>query len=52
MDSVGLSALIATAKRLAEGDQLVLVSPQDTVRRALELSGVTWALPNLVVQDN
>jgi hypothetical protein len=47
-----LSALIAAARRLAEGDQLVLISPQATVRRALELSGVAGALPNLVVQDN
>ena len=52
LDSVGLSALIATARRLTEGDQLVLISPQDTVRRALELSGVAGALPNLVVQDS
>jgi anti-anti-sigma factor len=51
LDSVGLSALIATAKRLGEGGQLVLVSPQDTVLRALQLSGVVGALPNLVVRD-
>jgi anti-anti-sigma factor len=51
LDSVGLSAIIATAKRLEDGAQLVLISPQDTVRRTLQLSGVAGALPNLVVRD-
>jgi anti-anti-sigma factor len=51
LDSVGLSALIATARRLGGGDQLVLVSPQETVRRTLQISGVAGAMPNLVVED-
>ena len=52
LDSVGLSALIATARRLGEGDHLVLISPQDTVRRTLQISGVAGALPSLIVEDD
>jgi anti-anti-sigma factor len=52
MDSVGLSTLIATARRLGEGGLLVLVSPQETVLRTLQLSGIAGALPNLVVREN
>lgn len=52
LDSVGLSALIATARRLGDGDHLVLVSPQETVRRTLQLSGVAGALPSLVVEED
>lgn len=51
LDSVGLGAIIAAAKRLEQGN-LVLVSPTAAVSRVLQLSGVVSALPNLVVEGN
>lgn len=51
LDSVGLGAIIAAAKRLDRGN-LVLVSPTAAVSRVLELSGIVSALPNLVVEGN
>lgn len=50
MDSVGLSAIVAAARRMQEGN-LVLRSPQRPVAKVFELSGVLGALPNLVVED-
>ena len=52
LDSVGLSALIAAAKRLEDGGRLVLGLPQDTVLRTLQLSEIAGALPNLVVRSD
>lgn len=52
VDSVGLSALIAAARRLGDGGNLVLVSPNDRVLRTLELSELAGTMPNLVVRDS
>jgi anti-anti-sigma factor len=51
IDSVGVSALIAAARRLDRAN-LVLVSPTEPVTRVLELSGILSMLPNLIVEDD
>lgn len=50
MDSVGLSVIVAAARRMHDGN-LVLRSLQRPVAKVFELSGVLGALPNLVVED-
>jgi anti-anti-sigma factor len=50
IDSMGLGALIAAAKRLGDQGNLVLSSPTDRVLRTLKLSGVAGAIPNLLVE--
>ena len=50
VDSVGLSAFIAAARRLDGMGNLVLVSPKAEVERVLDVSGVDGMLPNLLVE--